>query len=79
MAALVEISKLNAQDRNNKTTVTLQDTMAIESLQSLREPSPKRLRTENDSCEDKINEFKYNYPIYYLSDRFNNNRFQIAD
>lgn len=53
-AALIEIAKLNAHDRSLKTSVRLQSEAVIDSMQGLKEPSPKRLRTEND-CNGTTN------------------------
>ncbi|KRT82027.1 hypothetical protein AMK59_5758, partial [Oryctes borbonicus] len=67
MAALVEIAKLNASDSNNKVLDISKDELGIESLQALKEPSPKRLRTDSDFNEDRSDEAK-------LQDKHNEDR-----
>ncbi|GJQ68370.1 hypothetical protein Trydic_g16961 [Trypoxylus dichotomus] len=57
MAALVEVAKLNANDNNKFLTIS-HDEAGNESSVSLKEPSPKRLRTDSNFKEDKLDEAK---------------------
>ncbi|KAI4470199.1 rna exonuclease rexo1 / reco3 family member-related [Holotrichia oblita] len=56
--ALLEIAQLNADDKDNTTTIVSKHETVIENMQPFQEPSPKRLRTENDLEENKLQEEK---------------------
>lgn len=64
MAALLEIAKLNAHDRDIKSSATLENETVLENTQSVKEPSPKRLRTENECKKDEIEQTKLVFHLF---------------
>lgn len=52
--ALLEIAQLNANDKDNTTAIVSESETVTENMPPLQEPSPKRLRTESELEENKL-------------------------